>query len=142
MADRPLLGHVDLVVSSLERSLPFYRGLIAALGGSQERELEGERGETIHYLSTGDSRGSLGLREKQSDDHQVPYDRYAVGLHHVALSATSREMVDAVARWLQEMGAPIESGPREYDYTAGYYAVFFHDPDWLKLEVVHRPRRG
>jgi hypothetical protein len=26
-------------------------------------------------------------------------------------------------------------------YTPGYYAVFFHDPDWLKLEVVHRPPR-
>lgn len=33
----------------------------------------------------------------------------------------------------------IESGPREYDYTPGYYAVFFYDPDGIKLEIVHRP---
>ena len=33
----------------------------------------------------------------------------------------------------------IESGPREYDYTPGYYAVFLHDPDGIKLEIVHRP---
>jgi glyoxylase I family protein len=141
VSERSLLGHVDLVVSSLERSLPFYRGLIAQLGDLQESEIEGERGETIHYLSTGDSRGSLGIREKQSDDHQVPYDRYGVGVHHVALTATSRETVDAVAAWLQETGAPIETPAREYDYTPGYYAVFFHDPDWLKLEVVFRPPR-
>jgi hypothetical protein len=62
-----------------------------------------------------------------------------VGVHHVALNAPSREVVDDVAKWLKETGAPIESGPREYGYSAGYYAVFFHDPDWLKLEVVHRP---
>jgi len=128
-------------VSSLERSLPFYRELMNRLGGLEETEVEGERGETIHYLSTGDSRGSLGVREKQSDEHPVPYDRYSVGVHHVALAATSREMVEDVAAWLQETGAPIESAPREYEYTPGYYAVFFHDPDWLKLEVVHRPPR-
>jgi glyoxylase I family protein len=139
LSARPLLGHVDLVVSSLERSLPFYRGLMERLGGLHEREVEGERGETIHYLSTGDSRGAIGIREKQSDDHPVPYDRYGVGVHHVALVATSREMVEEVALWLQETSAPIESRPREYEYSPGYYAVFFHDPDWIKLEVVHVP---
>jgi glyoxylase I family protein len=137
----PLLGHVDLVVSSLERSLPFYRGLMETLGGLEEHEVEGERGETIHYLSVSDRRCVVGIREKQSDDHPVPYDRYNVGLHHVALNASAREDVDAVAAWLHEVGAPIESTPREYDYSPGYYAVFFHDPDWLKLEVVHRPPR-
>jgi hypothetical protein len=29
--------------------------------------------------------------------------------------------------------------PGERDYSAGYYAVFFFDPDGLKLEVVHAP---
>jgi glyoxylase I family protein len=45
------LGHVDLVVSSIERSLPFYRGLLAPIGWSGLREVRGERGETIYYLS-------------------------------------------------------------------------------------------
>jgi glyoxylase I family protein len=137
-----LLAHVDLVVTSLERSLPFYRGLMEQLGGLVEEAVEGERGETIHYLSPAGSQGALGVREKQSDEHSVPYDRYAVGVHHVALNAESREVVDEVARWLQAIGAPIESGPREYDYTPGYYALFFHDPDWLKVEVRHRRAGG
>jgi glyoxylase I family protein len=141
VSDGPLLGHVDLVVSSLDRSLPFYRGLMDALGGLHESEVEGERGETIHYLSVSGRPGSVGIREKHSDDHPVPYDRYSVGVHHIALNASSREVVDAVAAWLQETGAPVESAPREYDYSPGYYAVFFHDPDWLKVEVVHHPPR-
>jgi hypothetical protein len=33
----------------------------------------------------------------------------------------------------------IESGPREYDYIPGYFAVFFYDPDGIKLEIVHVP---
>jgi glyoxylase I family protein len=134
-----LLGHVDLVVTSLERSLPFYRGLMESLGGLEESEIEGERGETIHYLSVRGRPGALGVREKQSEEHPVPYDRYGVGVHHVALNASSRDVVDAVAARLQVAGAPIESAPREYDYAPGYYAVFFHDPDWLKVEVVYRP---
>jgi hypothetical protein len=26
----------------------------------------------------------------------------------------------------------------EYDYSPGYYAAFFYDPDGIKLELVHR----
>jgi hypothetical protein len=33
----------------------------------------------------------------------------------------------------------LESEPQEYTYSPGYYAVFFYDPDGLKLEIVHTP---
>ena len=86
--------------------------------------------------------GSVSLREAQSDAHPLPYDRYAVGLHHLAFSASTRATVDERAAWLRAQGAEIESGPEEYDYTPGYYAVFFYDPDGIKLELVHRPVEG
>jgi catechol 2,3-dioxygenase-like lactoylglutathione lyase family enzyme len=99
------IDHVDLVVSSLERSLPFYEGLLRHSG--------------LHTA-----------------------DRYAIGLHHLAFSAASRQTVEKIADRARETGAEIESGPREYDYTPGYYAVFIHDPDGIKLEFVHRPEEG
>ena len=43
--------HVDLVVSSILRSLPFYRELLEPLGWHRVGEVEGERGETIWYIS-------------------------------------------------------------------------------------------
>jgi glyoxylase I family protein len=136
----PKLSHVDLVVSSIERSLPFYRGLLEPIGWTGLRELCGEHGETIWYLSVeGPGVAALGLREKQSDAHALPYDRYAVGLHHVCFDVASPDVVDERARWLAEQSATIESGPREYAYTPGYYAVFFYDPDGIKLELLHRP---
>jgi glyoxylase I family protein len=100
--------HVDLVVSSIERSLPFYRDLLGPLGW--------------HGVSGG-----------------APYDRYRVGLHHLALEAGSRHVVNERADWLREQGAEIESGPEEYWYQPGYYAVFFYDPDGIKLEIVNIP---
>ena len=130
------LHHVDLVVSSILRSLPFYRELLEPLGWHRAGEVEGERGETIWYIGAGGS--SLGLREAQTPV-DAAYDRYRVGLHHLAFEAPSRFSVDERAEWLRERGAEIESGPEEYSYVPGYYAVFFYDPDGIKLEIVHVP---
>jgi glyoxylase I family protein len=127
--------HVDLVVSSIERSLPFYSGLLGPLGFNRIAEVEGERGETIWYL--GGPGSAVGLRERQSDS--PPYDRYRVGLHHVAFEAASRGVVDERAEWLRTQDVELESEPQEYTYIPGYYAVFFYDPDGLKLEIVHVP---
>jgi catechol 2,3-dioxygenase-like lactoylglutathione lyase family enzyme len=135
----PMVDHVDLVVSSLDRSLPFYRGLLAPLGWVGTARQRGERGETIHYLGGPDFNGSLGLRERLSE-LDGPYDRYAVGLHHLAFEAPSRRAVDDAADWLRRQGAKLDGEPGERHYTPGYYAVFFFDPDGQKLEVVHRPR--
>ncbi len=126
--------HVDLVVSSIFRSLPFYRELLEPLGWHRVGEVEGERGETIWYISGPGS--FLGLREAQTPGE---YDRYRIGVHHLAFEAQSRAQVDESAEWLRDRGAEIESGPEEYSYMPGYYAVFFYDPDGIKLEIVHVP---
>ena len=64
------------------------------------------------------------------------------GLNHVALRVSQREDVD---RFRDEFMASrkldaLYETPREFpEYRPGYYAVFFEDPDRLKLEVVHVP---
>ena len=127
--------HVDLVVSSIERSLAFYSELLGPLGFHRVSEVEGERGESIWYLSGPGT--SVGLREVQSESGD--YDRYRVGLHHLAFEAVSRSDVDERAEWLRAQNVELESEPQEYTYIPGYYAVFFYDPDGLKLEIVHVP---
>jgi glyoxylase I family protein len=132
------VDHLDLVVTDLERSLDFYNGLLEPLGFSRNSEIAGERGERVVYIG-GTGGASVSLRAAQSDAHPTPYDRYAVGIHHLCFAAPGREVVDERFAWLRDRGAEIESEPREYDYTPGYYAVFFYDPDRIKLEIVHRP---
>jgi catechol 2,3-dioxygenase-like lactoylglutathione lyase family enzyme len=127
--------HVDLVVSSIGRSLPFYTELLGPLGFNRVSEVEGERGETIWYI--GGPGTAVGLREVQSE--VAPYDRYSIGLHHLAFEAASRGVVDERADWLRSQNVELESEPQEYTYIPGYYAVFFFDPDGLKLEIVHVP---
>jgi glyoxylase I family protein len=129
------VDHLDLVVSDLERSLAFYRGLLRPLGYERESEIVGERGERVVYL-IGSGKVAVSLRGSQSEGL---YDRYRIGLHHVAFEAPSREAVDERLRWVKEQGIEIENDPKEYDYRPGYYAGFFYDPDGIKLEVLHVP---
>jgi catechol 2,3-dioxygenase-like lactoylglutathione lyase family enzyme len=135
---RRAVDHFDLVVSDFERSEKFYLGLLEPLGWRRTGLIAGERDERVQYY--GRDEGSFSLREAQSDAHGTPYDRYAIGIHHVAFGAPTREDVDERAGWLREHGAEIESGPEEYpQYREGYYAVFFYDPDGIKLELCFIP---
>ena len=127
------IHHLDLVVSDFDRSLRWYRGLLEPLGWTRTSPIVGERGEHVVYLGRADGLGAVSLRQRQSD---APPDRYAIGLHHIAFAAPSRDVVDERAVWLREQGATIESGPEEYEYSPTYYAVFFYDPDGIKLEIV------
>src|SRR5688572_26548186 len=102
------IHHVDIVVSSIERSLPFYRDLLGPLGWHGVSEVKGERGETIWYLWGPGS--SVGLRQATTA-RETPFDRYEVGLHHVAFEAASRAKVDERADWVVAQGMQIESGP-------------------------------
>jgi glyoxylase I family protein len=131
------IDHLDLVVGSLERSLPFYEGLLRPLGYASTREIAGERGERVVYLSRHGGGGSIGLRERQ--EGEGAHNRYALGVHHVAFAVSTRAGVDRIAAWAAEHGGEIEDAPGERSYTPGYYAAFIRDPDGIKLEFLHRP---
>ena len=92
----------------------------------------GERGERV-YLGGRDV-VELGLRDALTTSD---FDRYRVGVHHIAFEAASRDVVDERLVWVRDQGLEIENAPKEYDYGPGYYAGFFYDPDGIKLEIVH-----
>jgi catechol 2,3-dioxygenase-like lactoylglutathione lyase family enzyme len=129
------VDHFDLVVSDLERSLPIYRGLLEPLGYVRASEIVGERDERVVYLG-GPDVVPVSLRAAQTPGS---YDRYRIGIHHVAFAAPSRELVDERLRWARDHGLEVENDPKEYEYSPGYYAGFFYDPDGIKLEIVHAP---
>ena len=129
------VDHFDLVVSDLDRSLAFYKALVEPLGYFRSAEIVGEQGERVVYIS-GKGIVPFSLRQARTPG---TYDRYRVGIHHVAFEAPSREVVDERVRWAREQGMEIENDPKEYDYRPGYYAGFFYDPDGIKLEIVHVP---
>ncbi len=138
------IDHLDLVVSDLERSLRFYRGLLAPLGYVGEAEIAGERGERVVYLSRHGGGGSLSLRAAQSDAAPDAV-RPLRGRHPPHLPSGlepgrgSRPSPPGRAARGRRSAASSRARPREYDYSPGYYAVFIHDPDGIKLEVLSCP---
>jgi len=69
------------------------------------------------------------------------FESEASGVNHLAFPAPTREAVDELHGWLGERrmtvlyGGPMDMGTDE----APNYAVYFEDPDRLKLEYVYRP---
>lgn len=142
------LAHVEVAVSSLARSVDFYRGLLAPLGYTEHQDLGGAAAESGHRLSVpGRFEASLWLRESAvagppeagPGGAEGGPGSAGPGVRRLCFSAASRAHVDEAHRWLQAHGAEVEGPPREHDLGPGYYAVRFRDPDGLGLEVAHRP---
>lgn len=135
---RGQMHHLDLTVSDLDRSAPFYDAVLGFMGYRRTKEGEGWIDWDLE-LPDGTYCG-VAVRQARRDR---PHDRYTAGLHHFGWAAASRDEVDRFHDLLRRIGATILDPPAEYpQYHAGYYAVFFADPDGLKLEFVHAPKRA
>ena len=137
MPVRGSISHLDLNVSDPARSLPFYALVLGYLGLQQVRVAE-ERGIWEQALPSGGSWG-IEVRAPRGTLEGRPHERYAPGIDHLAFHAASRADVDGLYTVLIEAGYHVADPPAEYDYTPGYYAVAFDDPDGIRLEVVHEP---
>ena len=126
------LNHVVLTVNDLARSQAFYGKLLPALGYRVLYEHE----ESCGFRAADGMR--LILAQAPEGKRGTELDRYRVGLHHLAFDAPDRAFVDSIHEKLVDWGANVLDRPAEYpQYQPGYYAVFFLDPDGMKLEVVH-----
>lgn len=94
-------------------------------------------GLSVGWLGRG---GSFWIKQAADRYRGETFSKERVGLCEVALRAESREHADELARELERKGVTILDPPREYpEYVPGYYAVFFADPDGIKLELVYIP---
>lgn len=126
--------HIDLTVNDLSRSSPFYERVLGELGFRWFKE--GASGN--HVFVNGIT--SLAIREPSPEQRGAAFDRYRVGLHHLAFRAARRDDVDRFHDFLLREELPVLDPPAEYpEYGEAYYAVFFPDPDGIKLELVHFP---
>lgn len=133
MSMRGLVHHIDLTVTDKERSRRFYDAVLGFFGYCRSADYDhgsdwDRKGEHFH---------SIGIIEASGEGAKRTHDRTSPGLHHLAWTAESRDDVDALHDLLSEIGAEVLDPPADYPrYGPTYYAVFFADPDGLKLEFV------
>jgi catechol 2,3-dioxygenase-like lactoylglutathione lyase family enzyme len=127
--------HIQVNVLDAAVSLPFYRDLLHYLEFQCVHDDPGVAGYS-------DGRTSIWLIATAGGHTAHGFHRKRTGLNHIAFRVPHRTDVDRVTEeFLAPRGlVPLYMTPREFpEYRPGYYAVFFEDPDRLKLEVVHIP---
>ena len=125
-----LIHHIEIYVADLQRSTDFWGWFLHELG--YELYQEWKEGKSFRL-------GDTYLVFVQTEDRfkDIPYHRCATGLNHLAFHAASREEVDEMTEKLSGRGVSILYKDR-HPYAGGkdYYAVFFEDPDRIKVEFV------
>jgi len=120
------IDHLVVRVSDYEKSKQFYHKLFTFLGFEISDEYEDAIGWT-----NGKTRFWIGPAD--AERRKRKYRIGDVGFHHYAFQLRSRKDVDALQTFLRdELRATIVDPAAEY--YDDYYAVFFLDPDGLKLE--------
>ena len=129
--NRGAFHHVDLSVSDVAAARPVYALVLEFLGYACVKDTP----DGCEWDLPGHA--SLGIRKARTDR---AHDGYAPGLQHLAWRAESRDDVDRLHALLVANQVTVLDPPAHYpEYSGDYYAVFFADPDGLKLEIVHAP---
>jgi catechol 2,3-dioxygenase-like lactoylglutathione lyase family enzyme len=116
------IDHISIRVSNYEKSKAFYGRLFEFLGF----EISDEYPNTIGWTN-GKTRYWIAPAEGRKK-HRIG----DVGLHHYAFELRNRKDVDALQAFLKDQRVRIVDPADEY--YDDYYAVFFLDPDGIKLE--------
>ena len=130
------LNHLRLSVRDPAVSERFYDAVLSELGWVQiPREDRGRAWER----RDAESAAQWLILTPVADEHRdaPPHALGAPGFHHLALNAVDRDQVHRVHEILLALDADVLDAPAEYDDDPACYAVFFRDPDGLKLGVVH-----
>jgi len=129
------IAHIQLTVSDMKRSVPFYRTLLHSLEMVTLRD-------TPDYFYCIGGRTGVGIAPAAPEFREEAFNQRRLGLHHVCFRARSREDVDAIHQTAVTLGAKIIRAPREDSWAPGYYSVLFEDPDGIRLEANFVPGKG
>lgn len=130
------LYHLQVNVSDAKVSLPFYKDFFTHL---QYKIIS----EDTSHIGVKDTTSSFWIIETEEKYKQNGFHRKNTGLNHIAFRVDSKQEVDEfVTNFLiPRKLVPLYGGPKLFpEYTLGYYAVFFEDPDRIKLEIAYIPK--
>ena len=122
--------HIEIYISDLKKTIEFWDWLLTELGYEKYQDWN----EGISYKLLDAYLVFVQAEEKYLD---IGYHRKRIGLNHIAFHAESRAMVDDLTNSLKERGVTILYKDK-HPFAGGkdHYAVFFEDPDRIKVELV------
>jgi len=129
------IAHIQLSVTSMARSVPFYEKLLHSLD-----MVTLLKSPQFFYCVGG--RTGVAIAPIESEFKNQPFNQRRAGLHHLCFRARSREDVDSIFQTALELRATIIRVPTEANWAPGYYSVLFEDPDGIRIEANYVPGKG
>lgn len=123
MAAHPVIGHVHLKVSDLDRAVRFYQEVIGL-------EMQQEWGNTAAFLSWGGYHHHLGLNVWESKGGSPP-SKGATGLYHFAILFPTRKALAGALQRLIDHKVALD-GAADHGVSE---ALYLHDPDGNGIEL-------
>lgn len=123
------IDHIYLSVSNFSQSETFYDLIMREFGQHKgDKAIAGE--PHAHYFGP---QFQLTIRPAKAAQK---HDSYAPGLHHLCFQVEIRTEVDLCYEKLRSVGIEVSSPQIYPEYHPEYYAIFFQDPDGIRLEIV------
>jgi len=124
------LGHIKILVANVKGSKEFYKKIFNKLEWKNIKEED--------FGASWVSPEGFGFSIKEAEHKEHEYKFGSPGIHHFCFKAKSKGKVDEFYELLLKEGVEICDAPAAYpEYTEDYYAVFFFDPDGIKLELAY-----
>lgn len=121
--EHPIVGHVHLKVSNLQRSIAFYRDVL----GFEVTQLFGDQAA---FLAAGGYHHHIGLNTWHSKGGTAPADGHT-GLYHSAFLYPDRASLGAVTARVLSAGIELD-GAADHGVSE---AVYLRDPDGNGVEL-------
>ncbi len=128
------LYHIQINISNPKISIPFYKDLMLFLG--YEIKMEGE-----DYIGFTNNITDFWFIATESKFIKNGFHRKNTGLNHLAFKLSSKNEVEVFHKeFLRARNIKtLYDTPKLFpEYGDEYYAVFFEDPDRIKIEIVYK----
>lgn len=129
------IAHLQLTVSDLARSRPFYKTLLHSM--EMVTLIDSE-----NYFYCIGGRTGVAIAAAADEFKGDGFQQQRPGLHHLCFRAKSRADVDAIYQTALALQAKIIRALREDAWAKGYYSVLFEDPDGIRIEANFVPGKG
>ncbi|HUR47103.1 MAG TPA: VOC family protein [Candidatus Saccharimonadales bacterium] len=124
------IDHVYVAVSDMARSEKWY-DVVMPLLGFKRNSFENEGDRHVQYFNR---HFGFVLRPAHK---KAAHDPLSPGLHHFCLRVENKEDIYGIASTLGKAGIDCSTPGHYPEYAPDYYAVFFSDPDGIRLEVTN-----
>jgi glyoxylase I family protein len=125
------IDHIYLSVSDIAASEVYYDQVLAEILGFRKNKFMLNGYAHIQYYNR-----QFGFVVRPAKV-EAPFSADTPGLHHFCFRVQSEEDVDKVAAAMRQRGLQVSIPQYHKEYAPDYYAIYFTDPDGVKLEVTN-----